>query len=433
MQQSIRDTLVTMDGEHQYNTLKIKKKMVNKSHTYRSYTRHPGIYYPSNYPNNNLHRSIRIDRPLGLQTEDPERLNPDIVFPEYLELSFTNPDVDNMVNVKKLVLILELCSGNLHFPLSLLINLNEPIICEGKMYINLCFDFLFGEIKNVGLGFSDFVFKLINTENTDVYGINFIEDFGLLTNLSYLELSERRRIVQNNFEHIVQQITFIDIRTDINDQNKKTNIYNVYLPFSNISKGLFVECDNVDNINNIILKMDEHERLNYNKILLKLKCQKISNNLLYIPFNKKSYKENTSESYEGGINFDLQHYGITITFDIDVSNVKIYSLNANMYRQMAGCGGLAYENKLYYKIIGLTDSLLDLNQESEFYENNRPDNSLCPITLESFKDGDKYMACRKCKNNFSEEALKTWLRNKKNCPTCRSTWTNNKIYTNSLN
>lgn len=44
----------------------------------------------------------------------------------------------------------------------------------------------------------------------------------------------------------------------------------------------------------------------------------------------------------------------------------------------------------------------------------------CPITLQSIKTEEKYMTCYQCKNNFSEQPIKQWLNNKKNCPACRS-------------
>ena len=190
-----------------------------------------------------------------------------------------------MENVKKLVLMLNLYGNFLPFPLSLLINLNEPVIFENKMYIKLCFDFLFGEIKNAGLGLSYFGFELMNTECSNYEGTNFIEDFGIVASLSYLEINERRKMLQVHTEHIVQQITFIDVKSDANNPDNKSKYFAVAkLPFSNISKGLFIECENVDDIQNITFTVNDQKQLNYNKLMLKLKCQKINASVLYIPF-----------------------------------------------------------------------------------------------------------------------------------------------------
>ena len=74
-------------------------------------------------------------------TYESEGLNPviiernaDIIVPEHLELYFFDPNRDNLQDVKKFILTMEIGSNIIQqFPLSLLINLHEPIICDGKM------------------------------------------------------------------------------------------------------------------------------------------------------------------------------------------------------------------------------------------------------------------------------------------------------------
>ena len=86
----------------------------------------------------------------GIQTLAIDRLA-DIVNLEYLELTFSNSERNNLDDVKRFVLNMSIGGAIIQqFPLSLLINLKEPIICDGKMYINLCFDMLFGSIKLIG-------------------------------------------------------------------------------------------------------------------------------------------------------------------------------------------------------------------------------------------------------------------------------------------
>lgn len=59
---------------------------------------------------------------------------------------------------------------------------------------------------------------------------------------------------------------------------------------------------------------------------------------------------------------------------------------------------------------------------------------ICNITHEYIGEGDRYMFCGSCHNNFSENAIVTWLRKKpewlRTCPTCRSIWDNYNVYVN---
>jgi hypothetical protein len=59
---------------------------------------------------------------------------------------------------------------------------------------------------------------------------------------------------------------------------------------------------------------------------------------------------------------------------------------------------------------------------------------ICNITHEQIGQGHRYMFCGSCHNNFSENAILTWLRKKpqwsRTCPTCRSIWDNYNVYVN---
>ena len=236
----------------------------------------------------------------GLQPITINRLA-DIATLEYLELRFTDTNrtsiENNLTNIKQLVVDMEIGGQRIQqFPLSLLINLNEPIICDGKMYINLCFDMLFGNLKLIGLQYHEVKIKIRNI-NT----VNCISNYGIVSKLTYLDTVERRDIAQNPREELIQQISFVEIKTNLNDINQASNIYDMdYLPFSNISKGFFIECNNVDNLNNIHLKFNDQERFNLNRFLIRTKCKKINQNILYFPFNyDKDYSDRTASSYEG--------------------------------------------------------------------------------------------------------------------------------------
>ena len=386
--------------------------------------------------------------------------NADIIIPEYLELEFSDPDRFNISDVKKLILNMVIGGQTMQqFPLSLLINLNEPIICDEKMYINLCFDMLFGDLKLIGLQYHDVRFKFVQNES-----LNCISSYGIVSKLTYLDSQEWRDISQRACEDIIQQISFINVKTDINDPSQTSDIYELRrLPFCHISKGFFIECENVDNLNNIHLKFNNEDRFDLDRFLIRTKCKKINQNLLYFPFNYgKEYTERTITSYEGGANFSrLDIVNMTLIFDTAINNVKIYSLQSNIYRQANGMGGLAFSSDLCYDTIDLRNNVserprgpvyissVDNNGRNPIPQTvgtsitysepiNKPileiDASNCPISSEPIVIGDKYMCCHQCKNNFSETAIKQWLEGRRpvqrTCPLCRVQWSNFEIYVN---
>lgn len=389
---------------------------------------------------------------VGVQSLTISRLA-DIVNLEYLELNFSNPERNNLDDVKNLVLNM-LIGGQIiqQFPLSLLINLNDPIICDGKMYINLCFDMLFGDLKLIGLQYHEAKVEFKNNDS-----LSCISRYGIVSKLTYLDTEERRNLAQNQFHEVIQHLSFIDVMTDLNDASQMSNVYDINLPFTRISKGFFIECNNVDNLNNIYLKFNGQDRFNLNRFLVRTKCKKINENLLYFPFNyNKEYLDRNTESYGGAADLSrLYLVNLKLVFDTQINNVKIYNLNLNIYRQMNGCGGLAHFADLLSDRYDLHNNISNRAEQTitQFRSispinvdrtivytgpTSKPiidtDASNCPILFQEIGIGEKYMSCDECKNNFSEGAIKQWLESRsptqRTCPLCRVQWSNYEIYIN---
>jgi hypothetical protein len=376
----------------------------------------------------------------------------DIVNIEFLELSFVNPDRDNLNDIKKLMLTMTIGGQKIQqLPLSLFINLNEPIISEGKMYINLCFDMLFGNLRLISICHHDVKFALSENE--------IISEYGITTTITYLNMDERRSMALNSHEELIQQISFLDIKADLNDETQTSDTFHlIHLPFSLISKGFFIECDNVDNLNNILLRLNGNDRFNLNRFLIMRKCKKINQSLLYLPFNyEKTYSERTLQSFEGSANLSrLSDISLNLKFNTAINNIKIYCLQSNIYREMGGMGGIVYEPDLRNDTYDLRNNTIirpeivssaEINSTTPMRSIRLPadgptmnpiineDESNCPILCEPIGVGGKYMSCSQCNKNFSEEALKQWLENKRphqrTCPLCRVRWSNFEIYINS--
>lgn len=200
----------------------------------------------------------------------------DIIIPEYLELSFSDINRNNLFDVAKLILTMSIGGVEIiKFLLSLLINLNEPIICDNKMYINLKFDMFFGELK-----ICDFAYHNISFNLSNIFGnTHFILNYGIVGKLIYLDSGDRNNISSSTLEALIQQLSLIYIVPNINDLSISSAIFNIpYLPFENTSKGFLFECGNIDNLNNILLTLNGRIRFELNRFLIRTKCKKLINN-----------------------------------------------------------------------------------------------------------------------------------------------------------
>lgn len=341
----------------------------------------------------------------------------DVIIPEFLELEFVDPsNSHNIDNVKKLVLNLKIGNNIVQqFYLSLLVNLKEPIILDNRMYINLCFDMFFGDIKITGLQYNKIEFELINIEP------GFIVDYGIVSNLVFVDEEMRRKIFNIPSKTPIQQLSKNDI-----EKIEPSDNYNIVLIFDGITKGLFIECDDVDNLNSVVIKFNSCVRFVLDHSLLKIKCIKISNNVLYIPFNyDKNYRDRTFESYEGSANLTaITNIKIILNFNTINNHINIYSLFLNIFKM---CHGMSV-TEFYF------NNYIDLSNSSTIKKKIINEEKLiCPIMFEPIKNGDKYMICSTCNNNFNEKAINQLLEKyKKTCPVCRHTWNNFVIYINEI-
>lgn len=279
----------------------------------------------------------------------------DIVYVDFLELSFLNQDIVNLNDVRKLILTMTVGGIKFQqFPISLLIDLHEPIMSEGKMYINLCFDMFFKDFKIVRLMRGVNVSFQLNQNEI-------ISDYGILTTNTYLDSDIRQEMAELCRKELIQQISFVEIKVDLNDETHTSDTFDLCnLPFYSISKGFFIQCDDVNNLNNIRLAFDECERFNLNRFLIMTKCKKINCNLLYLPFNfEKKYSEITIESFEGSPNFShINKISLKLKFNTAINNVKVYCLHSNIFYTSTGMGGLKYDVDLCNGIYDLRNNTL---------------------------------------------------------------------------
>jgi len=397
--------------------------------------------------------SYNIPRNLAIEYFTEDFVNDSLIMqrscdtksPEYLEIEL-NPNIDrnNFKNIcHKVCLEMEIGGQRiLNIPLRFMMYLKNYEICDNKFYISIPFQMFCDDIKLICLQFHEVRFKLTNTEN------NFTS-CKLISKGIYYDNPIRREMAENHHEHIIQQLA----STEINCLNPRNEfIYN--MPFDGIHKGFFIECENVDEINEIKLNLNIHLRTFYNRFLVRTKCIKINQHLLYFPLNyDKSYTDRTREGFEGSLNLSrIDVSKLSIKLDNLQSKICIYGLGSNILRYMSGMAGIAYgssgshdyeeynEAGNYYTRLGqynwvnLPTDVSGNNIVNIIYKLITNNEKLtCCITHEDISVNARYMSCSHCSNNFDEASIKSWFRQRphnKKCPMCRENWSDFNVYIN---
>lgn len=377
----------------------------------------------------------------------------DIKIPEYLEIELSpNINIENFKTIcHRICLELEIGAQKiLSIPLRFMLHLKNYELCDNKIYISIPFNLFINEMKLISLDLHSIRFVLTNIENH-------FTSCKLISKGIYYDSNIRRNMVLNNHEEIIQQLRSTEI---IATNPKDEFLYKI--PFDGIHKGFYIECENVDEVNEISLSLNENIRFIYNRFLIRTKCVKISQQLLYLPMNfDKTQHDRTSEGFEGSINLSrIDQSLLKIKFDNLHSRVCIYGLGSNILRHIGGMGGVAYnysftshdikdyqENGLYYvsnPIFSSASQNLTLqNPNSNVISNSNViyklitdnDKLSCCITYEDISVNARYMGCEECHNNFNEDSINQWFSqrpHRKTCPMCRVNWTDFNIYINGV-
>ena len=107
---------------------------------------------------------------------------------------------------------------------------------------------------------------------------------------------------------------------------------------TDLIKGYFI-IGNINNIKSLRLCIDAHDKFDtYDKIQIALYCHKITDKLLYVPYNaKKNYDEMTEDSFIGATYSSINTKMILEFDDVDNSKIEIYSIG---FRYLEYCAGI---------------------------------------------------------------------------------------------
>jgi hypothetical protein len=397
--------------------------------------------------------------------------------PEYLTIELSEGlDQENFKNICHKICFEMSIGGQiiLSIPLRFMMNLKEYEIYDNTFSITIPFEMFCDDIRVVALHHHEIWFTLTNTEN------NF-RSCKLISKGVFYDTNLRMPMARDPHEHIIQCLASTEILCTnfLNGNEFQINQFNYNMNFNGLHKGFFIESENVDQINEISLSLNGAQRFLYNRFLVRTKCIKINQHLLYLPFNyDKSYTDRTPVGFEGALTLDIDVTNLNridvsklnIKLDCPQSKICIYGLGSTMLRYINGMAGLAYDNSniihehkeyiesgIYHQTTPFpletqtptvpnffdTDPGFELRLLPTIHSNTdieyiyRPitnNNKLtCSITQCEFDINDRYMSCVQCSNNYMEESIKNWFihrPDRKSCPMCRTNWTDFNVYIN---
>lgn len=422
--------------------------------------------------NFNPNNELNINNPPIFDKINPEclilNINNDfhsslIVFQTYISPLTLNFSIDNR-NILKI-------------PLSLLWNLNQPEIIDNKLYLKIPFDMFFGDINLCGLRNYDIKFSIdySNIHLAGNYNMNIYHaqpmNFALLCRTHSIDQRELRFYldVSNNS---IQQISSIQIHS-LNNINSdefriRTNRFRGFI------KGFFIEATLVSQyLQEIKFYTNQFIRFHYDAYLIRQKCVKISDDMIYFPFNPQElFSNNTNNSYRGSINFDgIESHFLNLKFLHRRQKVRIYVLSKNNYSQRDNIFNIQtmytslnlYEDFNTHPLTPIDHliqpfiqqqhgNLLDTGPVYDISLNDIPyisqvlnrkigedDHNTCPIQQSEIQENERYMLCSSCQNCYNEYAIISWFvscntyNRTVTCPTCRSLWSDHNVYVNAEN
>lgn len=320
----------------------------------------------------------------------------------------------------------------LSIPLRFMMNLKDYEIEDDNIYITIPFNLFFDNINLTNLPYHEVSFKLTFVNN-NFESCNLITENTLIDNLN-----------TSQSQQIVQQLNSIEIESSDGPLNE----FNCNIKFDNLHKGFYIECENVDDINELGLNLDGIQQILYNRYLVRRNCVKINQHLLYLPFNlNKSQYDRTNNAMIGSINLSAcESCILNIKFNTPNTKLTVYGLSLNMFRTSQGIGGMILTANNEHSYITYNDNneqIMQLRIPRQINQQRLPENivnklvdvekSMCCISHDTIEPNARYMNCSTCKNNFLENSLKQWFQQRprhKTCPMCRTGWNNFNIYIN---
>ncbi len=378
--------------------------------------------------------------------------------PKYLKLGF----VKSNTNTKKksfLKLLKSRLSGLtltmsidaniiLNVPLDLFADLSTLVIVDCWVGINLHFDKLFGRIELVCLKENEIKFNIV--DNYLKKSFEPLTTWELVGDLTYVDSLERGFILTNSLEDFTLQFSHMEVNVNNENPGQTSSEFKITLPFNGPHVGLFIKCKNPDEINTIKLYGNNIVRFSLDRFLIKTMCKRISQSILWFPFNSNAdFLSKNMETFEGQVNFSNLDIKLEIIFNskFQTNKISIFALGINVYKQFSGTGAsiVAKLTEIsgcpYYTVSDLqTDYQIQIIKIIKLFKLKGfeliLDKSFCPISFGNISTGTQYTTCTTCKNNYCVNMIINWFDKKsptdRTCPICKTAWTNWESFINDV-
>ncbi len=347
-----------------------------------------------------------------------ERIS-DAVSVDAISLSFnSSEDITNFYEIIKehniSFKIYSMCGTIQHLNVQLLIELSEPFVNNNTVTIKI--PNILKAIELIGLEHD----KLFVSFDESQIIKNITEIKLYLTNYIY-DTPLRQEIANKPTKRYIEEIIGGTLYKNITyEKVNDTFLFNFNICSESYSKGFYILCSNIDDLVEIKFTTCKKNRLLYDKFCIQNYCMRISNNLLFIPFNPK-YKndDNILKTYTSCVDFSrytqiCYGYGpdsywnrIILSFSKEPTNIGIYLMSINIAKYDKGFIKLNNDN--YLTIKQNKTNVFELNKQCGkepgqigFWKTNNPSNIYSDVPIENSATEDQTEYIHKLKNLQNE-------------------------------
>jgi hypothetical protein len=260
----------------------------------------------------------------------------DVIIPEYIIIPFGDNNYECYIEMEDTILVMQINEWIVaKYPLSLLIRMGGLKSNNFKYCIDLKNNMLFNDITMCNLANSKVQFSLQNMHGDGLYISNYeiVCRTILIDYTVFIREGPHKQFLNEPQIRLIQQLSS---PYSITEQTQEV-VFNKF--GTGLTKGIFIECSNINHLENIKVFIWHHLRFDLDYFLILNKC-KIIGNALYVPFNDFKHDEISYESKIGCIPFEMIDYAkLVLTFSKPVSYVKIYCLMMNGYVMKNGIMG----------------------------------------------------------------------------------------------
>lgn len=189
-------------------------------------------------------------------------------------------------------------------PLSFFINFNTIKKYDNKIVIILNDYFIYDYITYN----NEIIYSLEISEELNAY----ITSIKFLANITSLTPKNRLKLSKYSSKYLNQILFSKNIWSVNNNLKQIINIKNI----NGYIKGLFIECNDINDLEKIKIEIGGIVRIDYNKILIDCYSHIITNKLMYISFeNSENYKSNLIDSFSNSYYMkDMCQFVIAMSF-----------------------------------------------------------------------------------------------------------------------